>query len=333
MELTIQAASHEEAMALFGLGDRNLKLLRDAFPVQLVGRGTTLRVAGEREPVEKVAGLLNGLVQIVRAGRTVPPEWIENEIARNGPGRAATPRAEASGDDRQEKVPAPLRSHGEGRREEATPHGIARSKGQEKYLEAIQQNEIVFCIGPAGTGKTYLAVRMAVNFLRDGAIKRIILCRPAVEAGERLGFLPGDFQAKINPYLRPLYDALNDILDYDQVKRYLEREIIEILPLAYMRGRTLQNAFIILDEGQNTSVSQMKMFLTRMGMSSRIVVNGDVTQVDLPEGVPSGLIHARKIIRGIQGIGWIELLRSDIVRHPLVKKVLEAYEGAEQGGH
>ncbi|MBI4600968.1 MAG: PhoH family protein [Planctomycetes bacterium] len=213
-----------------------------------------------------------------------------------------------------------------------TCHALARSKGQETYVQAILQNEIVFCIGPAGTGKTYLAVHMGVSFLRQGIIRKIILCRPAVEAGERLGFLPGDFQAKIHPYLRPLYDALNDLLDYDQVKRYLEREIIEVIPLAYMRGRTLNSAFIILDEGQNSTIPQMKMFLTRMGMSSRIVVNGDVTQVDLPEGAPSGLIHARKIIREIKGIAWIEMQKMDIVRHPLVRKIVEAYEGAEQPG-
>jgi phosphate starvation-inducible PhoH-like protein len=170
---------------------------------------------------------------------------------------------------------------------------------------------------------------MAIHFLRDDRIRKIILCRPAVEAGEKLGFLPGDFQAKINPYLRPLYDALNDLLDYDQVKRYLEREIIEILPLAYMRGRTLNNAFIILDEGQNTSVAQMKMFLTRMGMNSRIVVNGDVTQVDLPQGQLSGLIHAQRIITHIPGISWIQLQKADIVRHPIVKRIVEAYEKAE----
>jgi phosphate starvation-inducible PhoH-like protein len=169
---------------------------------------------------------------------------------------------------------------------------------------------------------------MAVQALRAGQVRRIVLCRPAVEAGEKLGFLPGDFQAKINPYLRPLYDALNEILDYEQVKRCLEREIIEIIPLAYMRGRTLNNAFIILDEGQNTSIAQMKMFLTRMGMSSRIVANGDITQVDLPEGQPSGLIHAQKILRDIPGIAWVHLSKGDIVRHPIVKRIVDAYENS-----
>ncbi len=356
MELTIQVASHEEAMVLFGLGDRNLKVLRDAFNVQLTGRGTTLRVAGEKEHVEKVAGMLNGLITLFRTGARVPHNYLERQIVNPTARHPAAPAVDrlpareghaavagARNGGKPEK-PAPAPPVGPGasdsqpveRKESHDPalssqalEGLARSRGQEAYVRAILQNEMVFCIGPAGTGKTFLAVRMAVSFLREGEIKKIILCRPAVEAGEKLGFLPGDFQAKINPYLRPLYDALNDILDYDQVKRYLEREIIEILPLAYMRGRTLNSAFIILDEGQNTSISQMKMFLTRMGMSSRIVVNGDVTQVDLPEGMPSGLIHAHKIIRDISGIAWIELQKTDIVRHPLVRKIVEAYEGGE----
>ena len=194
------------------------------------------------------------------------------------------------------------------------------------YIEAIIRNELIFCIGPAGTGKTYLAVRLAVDGLRSGDYQKLILCRPAVEAGEKLGFLPGDFQAKVNPYLQPLYDALNDVLGMEQVKRYIEREIIEIIPLAYMRGRTLNNAFIILDEGQNTTASQMKMFLTRLGMGSKVVANGDVTQLDLPEEQLSGLVHAAPLMKDIHGIAWVELEKMDIVRHPLVKKIVEAYE-------
>ena len=330
MELTIQVASNDEAMALFGTGDRNLKLLRDAFDVQLTGRGSTLKLQGDPQPVETVAGILQGLIELLRRGDKIEPGYIVGEVRRRGgivPSDAATPH----------DAPADVRSDGYSPKagpraakpadQQAT--AFARSQGQAEYLTAMQVNDIVFCIGPAGTGKTFLAVHQAVSLLREGSIRKIFLCRPAVEAGEKLGFLPGDFQAKINPYLRPLYDALNDILEYDQLKRYLEREIIEILPLAYMRGRTLNNAFIILDEGQNTSVSQMKMFLTRMGMSSRIVVNGDVTQVDLPEGMPSGLIHAQKIIRGIPGIAWVQLQKADIVRHPLVRRIVEAYEGAE----
>ena len=330
MELTIQTASHEEAMALYGFGDRNLKLLRDSFDVKITGRGTTLRLLGEKDLVEKVAAMLNGVIRLIRSSGDVPPDNLAEKIERDIKSSVASER----GFERPEKPsttsPVPVFP---GAASEDSIQGLSRSPGQDSYVQSILDNEVVFCIGPAGTGKTYLAVRLAARFLRKGLISKIFLCRPAVEAGEKLGFLPGDFQAKINPYLRPLYDALNDILDYDMVKRYLEREIIEILPLAYMRGRTLNNAFIILDEGQNTSVAQMKMFLTRMGMDSRIVVNGDITQVDLPEGMDSGLIHAHKVVRGIRGIGWVELGKLDIVRHPLVRKVVEAYEGAEQAPH
>lgn len=342
--MTIQAASHDEAMVLFGLGDRNLKILRDAFEIQVTGRGCALKLVGEKAPVEEVGNLLSGMMQQIRDRGQISPTYLEEELEkrrkvedRETPFR---PRGERSRDLQSPAGAHPVSSpkgvkpvaSTEGQlRIEDVVDGVARSEGQESYLRAILQNDIVFCIGPAGTGKTFLAVHMAVSFLRAGEIRKLILCRPAVEAGEKLGFLPGDFQAKINPYLRPLYDALNDILDFDQVKRYLEREIIEIIPLAYMRGRTLNNAFIILDEGQNTSVSQMKMFLTRMGLNSRIVVNGDVTQVDLPEGQPSGLIHAQKIIREIEGIAWIQMQKGDIVRHPLVRKIVEAYEENEQG--
>ena len=182
------------------------------------------------------------------------------------------------------------------------------------------------CVGPAGTGKTYLAVRMAVEALKSGQVKKLVLCRPAVEAGEKLGFLPGDFQAKINPYLRPLYDALNELLDYEQIRRHSDREIIEIVPLAYMRGRTLNRSFIILDEAQNTTPVQMKMFLTRLGIASKVVVTGDVTQIDLPRGQPSGLLHARRILSHVEGVTWVELTARDIVRSPLVVEIVKAYE-------
>jgi phosphate starvation-inducible PhoH-like protein len=357
-EMTIQVASHDEAMVLFGLGDRNLKLLREAFGIQVTGRGCALKLVGEKAPVDEAGNLLGRMMAQIRSGETISPNYLEKELEKRGPRQNHAPSAQAEAPGRPADVS--LRSEGDGHLAPRSPQfprsvqgdgsslparysaeltseqriiveGVARSQGQESYLQAILQNDIVFCIGPAGTGKTFLAVRMAVNFLRAGEIRKLILCRPAVEAGEKLGFLPGDFQAKINPYLRPLYDALNDILDFDQVKRYLEREIIEIIPLAYMRGRTLNNAFIILDEGQNTSISQMRMFLTRMGMSSRIVVNGDVTQVDLPEGQPSGLIHAQRVIREIPGIAWIQLQKADIVRHPLVRRIVEAYEENEEG--
>jgi phosphate starvation-inducible PhoH-like protein len=345
MEVTLEVASQEEAMALFGVGDRNLRLIREALGVQVHARNCVLRLSGGEAPVRQAADLLQGMISLHRGGG-VPEHHLDQQLARlkvesaaAGPQEAYPPPVEAGAMGLEGRLEPgagwterpPPGGAGPALAEGIPPgptsvKGIARSRGQAKYIAAILENDVIFCIGPAGTGKTFLAVRMAVNALRAGEVRRLILCRPAVEAGEKLGFLPGDFQAKINPYLRPLYDALNDILDFDQVKRYVEREIIEIIPLAYMRGRTLNNAFIILDEGQNTTISQMKMFLTRMGLSSKIVVNGDVTQVDLPSGQPSGLIHARKVIRGIPGIAWIQLEKADIVRHPLVKRIVEAYE-------
>jgi phosphate starvation-inducible PhoH-like protein len=310
MEVTIQVGSQEEAMVLFGLEDRNLKLIRDALPVLVTARRGTLRLSGEKETVEDAAGVFQNLLGMIRRGVRISPEDVRKELDSV---RRIAPGEDGSGERRIHIDGEPIGS-------------LCRSKGQETYVRSILENDLVFCIGPAGTGKTFLAVRMAINFLRAGEIKRIILCRPAVEAGEKLGFLPGDFQAKINPYLRPLYDALNDLLDYDQVKRFIEREIIEVVPLAFMRGRTLNQSFIILDEAQNTTTPQMKMFLTRMGETTKIVVNGDVTQIDLPDGVTSGLVQARSILPDVTGIGWVELAKEDIVRHPLVRRIVEAYD-------
>ncbi|MBM4035178.1 MAG: PhoH family protein [Planctomycetes bacterium] len=208
-----------------------------------------------------------------------------------------------------------------------------RSKGQAAYLEAIRTHDIVFAIGPAGTGKTYLAVAMALSALRNGRVKKLILARPAVEAGEKLGFLPGDLEEKVNPYLRPLYDALNDMLDFAQVRKYVERDVIEVVPLAFMRGRTLNHAFVILDEAQNTTVGQMMMFLTRLGNRSQGVITGDITQVDLPPDELSGLVHAERILAAIEGIAFVHLTKGDIVRHRLVQEIVAAYErdAAERG--
>jgi phosphate starvation-inducible protein PhoH len=350
-------------MHLFGSGDRHLKMLRDAFAVQLTGRGCNVKLLGERGAVDRVAALLEDMISRLRSGAGIPRDHVEKAVEKYREERGLHAAGEGGGEggsgdevegreaDEGGGEPGEVAPGGGGLHDaedaEGQPYGpghlppcspaeralvrkIARSGGQASYLQSILENEMVFCIGPAGTGKTFLAVHMAIHLLREDRVRRIVLCRPAVEAGEKLGFLPGDFQAKINPYLRPLYDALNDLLDYDQVRRYMEREVIEILPLAYMRGRTLNNAFIILDEGQNTSISQMKMFLTRMGMNSRIVVNGDVTQVDLAEGQPSGLLHVRPIVQDIPGIAWVELQKSDIVRHPLVRRIVAAYEDAEK---
>jgi phosphate starvation-inducible PhoH-like protein len=320
MELTIEVTSQGEAMVLFGLEDRNLKLIRDALPVNITARNGLLRLSGEKERVEEAAEVLNGLLARIRSGLEVPTDYVRRQLdgLRSSPLLAGKQNGEAVRTSAIRVQTEPVER-------------LSRSPGQEAYLRAILENDLVFCIGPAGTGKTFLAVRMAINYLRAGDIRKIVLCRPAVEAGERLGFLPGDFQAKINPYLRPLYDALNDILDYDQVKRFIEREIIEVVPLAFMRGRTLNHSFIILDEAQNTTTHQMKMFLTRMGETTKIVVNGDITQIDLPEGMVSGLIQAREVMRSVPGIRWVEMQREDIVRHALVKRIVEAYEIFEKG--
>ena len=323
MELAIEVASQEEAMFLFGAGDAHLRQIRDGLDVQIAARNGVVRLEGDEGPVHHAERLLLDMIELYRAGDALPELYVESRIARfkvHDEGEGAESEASAGGS-KERKLTSP---------ERAAIRNLARSGGQEKYIESILRNEMVFCIGPAGTGKTYLAVRLAVDGLRAGEYQKLILCRPAVEAGEKLGFLPGDFQAKINPYLRPLYDALNDVLGMEQVKRYIEREIIEIIPLAYMRGRTLNNSFIILDEGQNTTVSQMKMFLTRLGMGSKVIANGDVTQFDLPEDQLSGLVHAGSIFRDIPGIGWVELEKMDIVRHPLVKKIVEAYEAATE---
>ena len=325
MELAIEVASQEEAMFIFGAGDAHLREIRDGLEVQVTARNGIVQLEGAEGSVHHAHRLLQDMIEIYRAGDELPQMYVESRIARlkADAEREQGEEEEASGDKGKERK---LTS-----KERASVRNLARSSGQEKYIESILRNEMIFCIGPAGTGKTYLAVRLAIDGLRAGDYQKLILCRPAVEAGEKLGFLPGDFQAKVNPYLQPLYDALNDVLGMEQVKRYIEREIIEIIPLAYMRGRTLNNAFIILDEGQNTTVSQMKMFLTRLGIGSKVIANGDVTQFDLPEDQLSGLVHAGPIVDGITGIGWVELEKVDIVRHPLVRKIVEAYEEHENG--
>ncbi|RLC70591.1 MAG: hypothetical protein DRI26_06815 [Chloroflexi bacterium] len=299
-ERWIQGLTKQEALALCGHRDQNLRLLREAFGVTITARNGNVRVCGSQKAVEEVIGILESALALIRAGGAVPPGFFER--ATNG------------------QVSRPEKREG--------LSTWARTDGQAAYIAAMERHDIVMCIGPAGTGKTYLAVKMGVHQLRSGSIRKLVLCRPAVEAGEKLGYLPGDIYAKVHPYLRPLYDALNEILTYDQVKRYLEREVVEVIPLAYMRGRTLNNCFIILDEGQNATSAQLKMFLTRMGEGSKIVVTGDVTQIDIPSG-RSGLVEAAKILKDVPGIAWVYLGRADIVRHPLVKRIVEAYEKYE----
>ncbi len=297
--------------ALFGPHDQNLKHLESLLNVQLDTRGSDLIIQGDERGVATVERIIDDYAALLKEGHRPTDGDLKRVF-----------------DQIAEDATYSLRDHFTSG--SINPSGKklvhARSPNQVRYLQAIEQYDIVAGIGPAGTGKTYLAVAMAVQALISKAVNRIILTRPAVEAGEKLGFLPGDLQEKVDPYLRPLYDALFDIMDFERVERYLEKRVIEIAPLAYMRGRTLSNAFIILDEGQNTTSEQMKMFLTRIGIGSKAVVNGDITQIDLPPGKRSGLVEILDILRGVEGIGFIEFSEKDVVRHRLVRLIIKAYE-------
>ncbi len=306
-ETTISVVDSKALLSLFGPRDQHLRTLRDALGVSISAQDGEIRISGEEQAVAKATSALEHLKAEVHRNGAVSPDEVARAVSLASDQRGPTqPRAiEVMHADRQIRP---------------------RTPGQSRYIEAMRKHDLVFCIGPAGTGKTYLAVAMAVASLKQGAIRKIVLVRPAVEAGESLGYLPGDLQAKINPYLRPLMDALKEMMDYDQMKRYTEQDLIEVIPLAYMRGRTLSEAFVILDEAQNTTIAQMKMFLTRMGDGSNMVVSGDVTQVDLPEKTRSGLIDATDRLRGIDGLAHVELRVSDIVRNPLVHKIVLAYD-------
>jgi phosphate starvation-inducible PhoH-like protein len=312
MERTFQLAGGEYRRLIFGPRDKHLRMVREAFAVRLTAREGAVRLAGSAETVRQAETVLEELDRMAVDGQVVSEREVQqviDAVARSGRGpEALAIEVYTSG--------RPIRPQ--------TP-------GQLAYCRAIEKNDLVFCIGPAGTGKTYLAVAMTVQALKKGPIKRVVLVRPAVEAGERLGFLPGDLEAKVNPYLRPLLDALHDMMGFKQVRALMETDVIEIIPLAYMRGRTLNDATIILDEAQNTTTAQMKMFLTRMGMRSKIIVTGDITQVDLPEGTKSGLVDAWEKLSGIDGIEFHEMTRRDIVRHRLVQEIVNAYERGERG--
>jgi phosphate starvation-inducible protein PhoH and related proteins len=309
-EVTISLEGHAEELAVFGSRDQYLRQIRDAVGVKVLARHGEVRIEGDSDRIEQARRIFEGLRSLYRVRKTIASSDVSELID-------LTLQAQDS------DQPGALEIR-EGNRS-VRP----RSDGQVRYVRALLQNELVLCVGPAGTGKTYLAVAMAISLLRRGRIKKIVLVRPAVEAGEHLGFLPGDLEAKINPYLRPLLDALHDLMDYEQIRRYMDNDLIEIAPLAYMRGRTLNDAVVILDEGQNATVPQMKMFLTRMGQNARIVVTGDITQVDLPPGVRSGLADAAERLGRIPGVGTVQLDRSDIVRHPLVQAIVNAYEASE----
>jgi len=308
----IRFDNSDEARMVLGSHDSNLRLIRKALGVDIAFRGDSVMVRGSDEATEMARRILTELHSRIRTyGRLQEgePETIVSSMT--------APDEETTRD----RIRVFYRDR----------VIIPKSAGQQEYIEAIRDHDIVFCTGPAGSGKTYLAVAMAVSAVREGMLRKIVLVRPAVEAGEKLGFLPGTMQEKVNPYLRPLYDALNDMMDFGQVQKYVERDIIEVVPLAFMRGRTLNDSFIILDEAQNTTTMQMKMFLTRLGANSKAVVTGDVTQTDLPPGEISGLLDARRILREIPGIAFIALQRADIVRHHLVQEIVDAYERYSPG--
>jgi len=312
MEKIIRLQTHQEAQVLFGPHDENIQLIEREFKVKIVVRGEHLKISGTATNIKKATNLIEYILGALRAGQAElgradllylinnfknekkigVPEIVDSGVFRTSTGKQIGPR----------------------------------TKGQQEYVEAIKRFDIVFGIGPAGTGKTYLAMACAVEALKKQEVRRIILTRPAIEAGESLGFLPGDMYEKISPYLRPLYDALHDMMEAERIEKYLETGIIEVAPLAYMRGRTLNDAFIILDEAQNATREQVKMFLTRLGFDSKAVITGDITQSDLPDGKPAGLLQAQEILKDIGGIKFIYFTGSDVVRHALVQKVIEAYD-------
>lgn len=303
----VQFRNHEDVRSLFGIRDKNLRRLRDVLHIDVVLRGDELHLHGDQAQVDLGTEIVSELRAIIERSGQLNDDDLDRALHRSMfPSHGVSDEAI----DVFHKA-RKIRPMGEGQRE---------------YVKAIRENDMVVCSGPAGSGKTYLAVAMAVNALRLEQVRKIVLVRPALEAGEKLGFLPGDMLAKVNPFLRPLLDALGDILDFDQVQRYLDKDVIEIIPLAFMRGRTLNNTFMILDEAQNTTITQMKMFLTRMGHHSKIVVTGDATQTDLPDKIESGLIDAWNRLRGVEGIASIELSAQDIVRHPLVRRIVAAYD-------
>lgn len=304
-----------DQFALLGWNDSNLALLQDRFDGTITVRGEAMTLRGPAAQAERIAAAVLRLIDLAGRDRTLDAVTVSYvlESAEDG----GVPAAPAGGDE-------PLFYAAADRRAIRT-----RTEGQAGYVDAIRTHDVVFSVGPAGTGKTYLAVVLAMDYLRRGLVERVILVRPAVEAGEQLGFLPGDLQEKIDPYLRPLYDALADTIGASRIQRFMASGVIEAAPLAYMRGRTLNNAFVILDEAQNTTLGQMKMFLTRLGHQSKAVITGDITQIDLGGDRPSGLVAVRDILAGTDGVAFVELRRRDVVRHPLVRRIIAAFDDAD----
>ncbi len=314
-KITIDAGNLDDMQRLLGTFDENLNIVTRELGVQASVDGVLLKLSGDEENVTLAARVLEGILKLIRAGETVDKSRIVYciELAREG---------NLEGIEQVMSGVVAITSRGKQIK--------CKTVGQKKYVDAIKKNTVVFGVGPAGTGKTYLAVCLAVSAFKGKQVEKIILTRPAVEAGEKLGFLPGDLQTKVDPYLRPLYDALQEMFGMETYLKLMEKGSIEIAPLAYMRGRTLSNAFIILDEAQNTTCEQMKMFLTRMGDGSKMVITGDVTQIDLPEGKKSGLKQAVSILKNIDGIETVTLTAKDVVRHPLVMQIVRAYEKESQ---
>jgi phosphate starvation-inducible PhoH-like protein len=313
VELTIAIEDVARRSVLFGSADRNLRLIRAALDVRVSARESSIKLSGSAAGVRQAARVIDSLQKHLRDNGSVSTDDVSRALA------------EAKRSDRG--------GAGNGGIEVFTANvSIApKTPGQQHYVRAVLDNDLTICVGPAGTGKTYLAVAVGVSLLKKNRIKRIVLVRPAVEAGEKLGYLPGDMQAKVNPYLRPLFDAMHDMMSFDQIKRFMQNDVIEVIPLAFMRGRTLSNAVIILDEAQNTTVAQMLMFLTRLGHHSKMIVTGDDSQIDLPPGQTSGVCDATRRLHGVEGIEVVRLKEGDIVRHPLVQNIVEAY-GNGSGG-
>jgi len=322
MERKIKIASIGQAQSLFGLHDDNLRIIQKEFKVKLTLRGEYLKLSGTINNIRKAEAFTQYILNNPGGGTAVSHSELL-ALARNFKREGELPASFGGAAGRAEQsVRLPGHAH------VATP----KTKGQREYYEAMRQYDIVFGIGPAGTGKTYLAVARAVEALKNEQVRRLIFTRPALEAGESLGFLPGDISDKIGPYLRPLYDALYDMMDADRIEKYIETGIIEMAPLAFMRGRTLNDAFIILDEAQNATAEQMKMFLTRLGFDSKVVITGDITQSDLPGGKPIGLLEALDKLKEVEGIGFVHFTGSDVVRHELVQQIIQAYEKPQNAG-